>query len=209
MAQKCQTRVLLAAVTCFAAACDPDRKPYPDVPGDWSEAPEACAEFWDDYFPAAVAGDPRSAQLLFGGVAYHDLIPPGRDPENYTREQRGFDLLSLMRLSVSKYAEPSGDILYSDRLRRIGFMQNVIYFDLGAHDFHRNALQRLGEYIGYTWPEFEFKEGICEQRTGLSHETNSWASSCRQILSDDKVLPSTEDWVSTIPEDTRACGYQE
>lgn len=211
MISKYAIRLVAIAMVGFVAACDPDHVPHPVQPEDWSAYPEGCARLWDEQFPAAVAGNPKRAEFLYLAIARNNLVPPGRDPDNYAQRQKDFDLLALMRLSVNEYVLAGDDAPVSDRLRRIGRMRNIVYFNPATHDprgIQENALRWLGDYVGYVWPDFRSKEGICEKRTGLSHETEEWSAACRQILADDRVLPSTEDFVATFPENTHACGYK-
>ncbi len=176
---------------------------------NWQDNPRACARFWDNDIKRAVNGNPAAASRLFYAVMSANLTPPGRQVETYLgSEQKDFDTLALKRLSIRKY---------DDRGHPFAPWSDSISFDYPEESdprgVHREVDELLLNYLSRDRATDPFHElprrssGICSQRSGLEKGTKEWAVACRQILADDGVLPSTEAFLATIPEDKRACNY--
>ena len=211
MISKNAIRLVAIVLLGSVPACHTYYPTSPDQPKDWRAEPQACARFWDKNFAAAIQGGTRNAEFLYTAIAESKLVPPGRDPGNYSQRQKDFDLLALMRLSINKFVPQNGGEVGLEPLWGGVEFQYGTGYDAKIRDPHStqiNALRRVKEYLGYVNHNFRFGQGICAKRTGLSESTDEWSAACRQILVNDGVLPSTEDFVSTIPENTHACGYK-
>jgi hypothetical protein len=179
---------------------------------NWQDNPRACARFWDNNIERAVNGNTLAASRLFYAIQSANLTPPGREVETYPgSEQKDFDTLALKRLSIRKHHEIDAWLSpYSDSISRASFAYTEEDDPRGVH---REVDELLPNYLSRdraTDPSHDLPRnsaGICSQRTGLKNDTKEWAIACRQILADDGVLPSTEAFLATIPEDKRACNY--
>ena len=176
---------------------------------NWQDNPRACARFWDNNIERAVNGNSAAASRLFYAIMNANLTPPGRDVETYPgSEQKDFDTLALKRLSIRKF---------NDRGHPFAPWSDSISFDYPEESDPRGAHREVDELLlNYlardraTDPSHELTvhlSGICSQRSGLEKGTKEWAVACRQILADNGILPSTEAFLATIPEDKRACNY--
>ncbi|MEQ8665253.1 MAG: hypothetical protein RIC16_05965 [Rhodospirillales bacterium] len=200
-------RVSMVAATLTVSACYFDFRDWPDQLSNWQADPQACAMFWDAHFPNALDGDDFAAAHLYNAVAHRRLIPPGRHLETYQySDQMKFDLWALERLALHEYRRPKGNAPsgpYSEVVGGFSLLSKTHPSDFNA-DMNDRAL-KVYEYLsgGST-----YETGVCAQRTGLEHTTKTWAVACRQILAEDGVLPSSEEFSATIPVDARACGYE-
>ena len=176
---------------------------------NWQDNPRACARFWDNNIKRAVNGNPAAASRLFYAIMSANLTPPGREVETYLgSEQKDFDTLALKRLSIRKYNNQGP--------RRSPWSSSITHLHTERSDprgVHREVNKLLTSYlfrnevIEPSSGQIQYLPAICSQRTGLKNNTKEWAVACRQILADDGILPSTEAFLATIPEDKRACNY--
>lgn len=185
--------VVAATVSACVYAATPDQL------SNWQDDPKACAEFWDTYFPKALNGDDVAAASLFRAIIQRQLVPPGRPVDEYRQEHMEFDLLALKRLSIHKYKRPTGNAPVSPWSEAIlNPSPKGRPSPYGASDPNDVLANKDREILS------KFQKGLCPGDS----TSEVWAAACRQILADDGVLPSLEEFIATIPAGAKACGFK-